>query len=74
MKQLFYVKKRVLEWREVPDTQLACDTDAIVAPLAAARCDLDVAFLNHVLTPALRAGLALGTGSVWQATCNSRRS
>jgi threonine dehydrogenase-like Zn-dependent dehydrogenase len=49
MEQLFYLKKRRLEWREVPDPELRFTTDAIVRPLAAARCDLDNAFLLHDL-------------------------
>ena len=58
MRQLFYVKKRVLQWREVADPQLLAQTDAIVAPIVAARCDLDNAFLLRAMTPALRIGLA----------------
>jgi threonine dehydrogenase-like Zn-dependent dehydrogenase len=49
VQQLYYLKKRQLEWREVPDPQLLFANDAIVRPLAAARCDLDNAFLLHDL-------------------------
>jgi threonine dehydrogenase-like Zn-dependent dehydrogenase len=37
-----------LAWKEVPDAAIVVDTDAIVRPLAVARCDLD---------PAIAAGL-----------------
>src|SRR5471032_2827965 len=59
MRQLFYVRKRRLEWRKVPKPGLQATTDAIVEPIVAARCDLDSAFLLHDMTPALRVGLAL---------------
>jgi hypothetical protein len=59
MQQLYYVKKRTLEWRDVPAPVLLASGDALVRPIAAARCDLDNAFLLRDMTPALRIGLAL---------------
>ena len=59
MQQLYYLKKQRLEWRDVPSPTLLDDGDALVRPIAAARCDLDIAFLLREMTPALRIGLAL---------------
>lgn len=59
MQQLYYLKKQKLEWRDVPSPTLLGDGDALVRPIAAARCDLDIAFLLREMTPALRIGLAL---------------
>jgi len=42
MKQLWYIKKHMLEWREVPEPRLDGPGQAIVRPLAIARCDLDL--------------------------------
>lgn len=41
MRQLTFLEPGRLEWREVPAPRLGADTDAIVRPLAVARCDLD---------------------------------
>jgi threonine dehydrogenase-like Zn-dependent dehydrogenase len=59
MQQLYYVRKQTLEWRDVPLPTLLSSHDALVRPIAAARCDLDNAFLFRDMTPALRVGLAL---------------
>ena len=42
MQSLHFVAPGAFEWREVPMAILAADTDAIVRPLAVARCDLDL--------------------------------
>ncbi|MDZ4868294.1 MAG: alcohol dehydrogenase catalytic domain-containing protein [Alphaproteobacteria bacterium] len=42
MRQLTFVKPGAFEWRDVPAPTLAADTDAIVKPIAVARCDLDL--------------------------------
>jgi alcohol dehydrogenase len=42
MRQLYFVVPGAFEWREVPAPRLAADTDAVVRPLAVARCDLDL--------------------------------
>ncbi|MFN3213768.1 MAG: zinc-binding dehydrogenase [Henriciella sp.] len=54
MRQLMFIKKRTLEWREADDLVLQASTDALVRPFAVARCDLDTAFLNRSLTAPLR--------------------
>ncbi|MFI7067589.1 zinc-binding dehydrogenase [Kribbella sp. NPDC050124] len=45
MRELTYVARRTVEWREVPDPVLHSDGDAIVAPVAATPCDVDSAIL-----------------------------
>lgn len=49
VRTLTYVRKRVLKWVDVPDVELTADTDAVVRPIAVARCDLDSAFLTRDL-------------------------
>lgn len=41
MQQLSYIKPKVLEWQEVAKPSISTDLDAIVRPIAVARCDLD---------------------------------
>ena len=41
MRQLTCVEAGRLEWREVPEPRIAGDGEAIVRPLAVARCDID---------------------------------
>lgn len=41
MQQLTFLAPGQFEWRDVPAPALRADTDAIVAPIAVARCDLD---------------------------------
>ncbi|WP_405932032.1 zinc-binding dehydrogenase [Streptomyces sp. NBC_00827] len=41
MRELTYVAKRTVEWREAPDPKLQSDQEAIVAPVAATSCDVD---------------------------------
>ena len=52
MQQLTYTgkRKRQLEWRDVAEPVLHRPTDALVRPLAAARCDGDRLFLSHSVT------------------------
>jgi threonine dehydrogenase-like Zn-dependent dehydrogenase len=59
MRQLYYLKKRRLEWRDVAVPTLLDAGDALVRPIAAARCDLDNAFLLRDMSTAVRIGLAL---------------
>jgi threonine dehydrogenase-like Zn-dependent dehydrogenase len=47
MRQLVYVRRGKLEWREAPEPTLRAPTGALVRPMFAARCDLDHAFLRH---------------------------
>ncbi|MBI1187965.1 MAG: alcohol dehydrogenase catalytic domain-containing protein [Alphaproteobacteria bacterium] len=42
MRQLTFLAPGQFEWRDVPAPRLNSDTDAIVAPVAVARCDLDL--------------------------------
>ncbi len=42
MQQLSFIKPSTLEWHEVAFPKLAHATDAIVRPIAVARCDLDL--------------------------------
>ena len=42
MRQLTFIRPGVFEWHDVAPPALAADTDAIVRPLAVARCDLDL--------------------------------
>ncbi len=41
MRELTFVKPKVLEWHEVPEPRLEGPRQAIVAPVAATTCDLD---------------------------------
>ncbi|MFG2745350.1 zinc-binding dehydrogenase [Streptomyces chartreusis] len=45
MRELTYVARRTVEWREAPDPKLRSDGEAIVAPVAATPCDVDSAIL-----------------------------
>jgi threonine dehydrogenase-like Zn-dependent dehydrogenase len=46
MRQLEFLEKGKLEWREAPDPKLEGDGEAIVRPVALATCDIDVAFVQ----------------------------
>jgi len=46
MRQLEFVEKGKLEWREAPEPKLEDDGEAIVRPVALATCDIDVAFVQ----------------------------
>jgi threonine dehydrogenase-like Zn-dependent dehydrogenase len=46
MRQLEFVEKGKLEWREAPDPTLDGDGEALVRPVALATCDIDVAFVQ----------------------------
>src|ERR1019366_1123668 len=58
MRQLTFVGVRRLQWHEVPEPQLGGSREALVRPIAVARCDLDPVFINHSLGWVLRAGIA----------------
>lgn len=45
MRELTYVARRTVEWREAPDPGLGAGVEAIVAPVAATSCDVDSAIL-----------------------------
>ncbi|EPG73347.1 alcohol dehydrogenase, catalytic domain, GroES-like family [Leptospira fainei serovar Hurstbridge str. BUT 6] len=46
MQQLQFVKKRTLEWSEVPEPKITGKNQALVKPLAVSRCDLDLPILR----------------------------
>jgi threonine dehydrogenase-like Zn-dependent dehydrogenase len=45
MRELTYVDRHTVEWREAPDPEPQSDGEAIVAPVAATPCDVDSAIL-----------------------------
>jgi threonine dehydrogenase-like Zn-dependent dehydrogenase len=45
MRELTYVARHAVEWRDAPDPALQSDQAAIVAPVAATACDVDSAIL-----------------------------
>ncbi|MGW7379083.1 zinc-dependent alcohol dehydrogenase [Streptomyces sp. NPDC054794] len=45
MRELTYVARRTVEWREAPDPKLRSGRAAIVAPVAATPCDVDSSIL-----------------------------
>lgn len=51
MRQLTYVGPGELEWLDVPDASLREATDAVVRPVAVARCDLDLPMAKLGLFP-----------------------
>jgi alcohol dehydrogenase len=66
MQQLTCVEANALRWCEVPAPRLEGDGEALVRPLAVARCDIDV-FLASGLFP-LRGPFALGHECVGEVT------
>src|SRR5882724_1250739 len=58
MRQLTCTGPGTIEWRDVPEPRLKGDVEALVRPLAVARCDIDL-FLTSGLFP-LRGPFALG--------------
>ncbi len=59
MQQLTYVRPGLLEWWDVPEPVIEADTDALVRPFIAARCDGDTFFLKHRLPKLLGVGACL---------------
>ncbi len=60
MRQLTYLAPGKLEWREVPEPRLEGPQDALVRPIAAARCDLDCTYLLRNFPKLFRMGKWLG--------------
>src|SRR5215471_14252385 len=58
MRQLTCAGPNTVEWREVPEPRLQGDGEAVVRPLAVARCDIDL-FLTSGMFPS-RGPFALG--------------
>src|SRR5207249_12014181 len=50
MRQLTCTAPHQIEWRDVPEPRLESGTDALVRPLAVARCDIDL-FLTSGFVP-----------------------
>lgn len=46
MRELQFIRVGRLEWRETPEPRLQADREALVRPVAVARCDLDAAVLR----------------------------
>ena len=46
VRQLTFLEKGKLEWREAPDPKLEGDGQALVRPVALATCDIDAAFVQ----------------------------
>lgn len=59
MKQLYFVRKGKLQWRDVPEPTMRSNASALVRPFAVAKCDLDDAFLFHNLSRNLSVGRLL---------------
>ncbi len=45
MRELTFVARRTVEWREVPDPRLQSPVDALVRPVTATTCDVDLVIL-----------------------------
>ncbi len=45
MRELTYVTRNTVEWREAPEPELRSGEEAIVAPVAATSCDVDSSIL-----------------------------
>jgi alcohol dehydrogenase len=58
MKQLTCTGPGTVEWRDVPEPRLAGDGDALVRPLAVARCDIDLPLASGAFP--IREPFALG--------------
>ncbi len=59
MRQLTYVRKGVLEWRDAREPALQSPKEAIVRPFVASRCDGDKLPLFNNVTSAMKLGLAI---------------
>jgi threonine dehydrogenase-like Zn-dependent dehydrogenase len=59
IKELTFVKKNKLEWRERPEPKILRPGEAIVRPFVVSRCDADSLFLFHDYSAALRLGVNL---------------
>jgi threonine dehydrogenase-like Zn-dependent dehydrogenase len=58
MRQLTCTEPGIVEWREVPEPRLADGDDALVRPLAVARCDIDLPLISGAFP--IREPFALG--------------
>ena len=62
MQQLTCTAPGVVEWRDVADASLAASTDALVRPVAVARCEIDPLLVR--VGPVSEAGFAVGHEAV----------
>jgi alcohol dehydrogenase len=60
MQQLFFVRKNMLQWRDVAEPTIQHKQAVLVRPFAVAKCDLDDAFLFHNMPALLSIGNFLG--------------
>lgn len=60
MRELNYVGPGALAWRERPDPELVTETDALVRPFVASRCDGDTLPLHRNVSRPMQAGLRVG--------------
>jgi threonine dehydrogenase-like Zn-dependent dehydrogenase len=60
MKQLFFIKKGKLEWRESKLPEITSGYEALVRPFSVAKCDLDDFYLFDNIVPKLKLGNFLG--------------
>ncbi|MBM7365356.1 alcohol dehydrogenase catalytic domain-containing protein [Gordonia hydrophobica] len=60
MRELVFVRSGRLAWAERPPPSVVDDTDALVRPFIAGRCDGDTLCIHRPVTRAMQAGLRLG--------------
>jgi threonine dehydrogenase-like Zn-dependent dehydrogenase len=60
MQQLNFIKKNILEWREIKEPKIKTAFEAIVRPFAVAKCDLDNGFLFNNFPLIFKVGTLLG--------------
>lgn len=68
MRELTYIDRRRVEWREAPDPVIDAGGQAIVAPIAATTCDVDSQIL--AVTARSRRRMRSDT-NVWHASWTS---
>jgi threonine dehydrogenase-like Zn-dependent dehydrogenase len=59
MRELTFMGSKTLKWRDVPEPALKSESDALVRPFIAARCDGDAVFLRHDFDRPLSVGALL---------------
>ncbi|MCK8614286.1 hypothetical protein [Gordonia sp. C13] len=60
MRELTFLRTGRLQWFEQPTPTLQADTDVLVRPFVAARCDGDTLPLHRPVSRPMQAGLKLG--------------
>src|ERR1700751_4861398 len=60
MRQLTFISPGRLEWHDVLRPRLSADTDALVRPIAVARCDLDYYIATGTIARRFEGPFALG--------------